>query len=541
MPTTPSNKFDGYQSSNPLGGFHAQSPSALADGDNSNSPEFSMSDKDTHEKKSEDQKPEPKDQIIETKHSITLGGQEIKYTVTCGTIVLKEESEKKGDQAGESEGEKARASIFFIAYTRDDVSDKTKRPLTFSFNGGPGSSSVWLHLGLLGPRRVVMTDLGDLPPPPYQLTDNEFSLLDVTDLVFIDPVSTGFSRPVVGEKAKEFHGFKKDIESVGDFIRLYATRYQRWTSPKFLIGESYGTTRAAGLAGYLQNRHGMYLNGIMLVSSILNFATARFNTGNDLPYILFLPTYTSTAWYHQRLAPELQNDLQATLREVEAFALGEYTLALAKGATLTADERQAIVARLSRYTGLSADYIDRTNLRIEIHRFCKELLRDERRTVGRLDSRFKGIDRDAAGEAHEYDPSLTNIIGPYTATFNDYVRGELRFETDLPYEILTPRVQPWSYAQHENQYVNVAETLREAMTINPFLKVHVANGYYDFATPYFATQYTFNHLGIDPSLEKNLSLSFYEAGHMMYIHLPSLAKLKETLANFVRGAIPLSP
>ncbi len=497
-----------------------------------------MSDDTETKKNGEEKKAEPKDQIIETKHSITLGGQEIKYTVTCGTIVLKEEAEKKGEKAGEAEGEKPKASIFFIAYTRDEVSDKTKRPLTFSFNGGPGSSSVWLHLGVLGPRRTTMTDLGDLPPPPFKLVDNEFSMLDVTDLVFIDPVSTGYSRPIVGEKAKEFHGFKKDIESVGDFIRLYTTRYQRWTSPKFLIGESYGTTRAAGLAGYLQNRHGLFLNGIMLVSCILNFATARFNNGNDLPYILFLPTYTATAWYHKRLAPELQNDLQSTLREVEAFALGEYTLALSKGATLAANERARIVQKLARYTGLSADYIERVNLRIEIHRFTKELLRDERRTVGRLDSRFKGIDRDAAGEKHEYDPSLTNIMGPYTATFNDYVRGELRFETDLPYEILTPRVQPWSFADHENQYVNVAETLREAMTINPFLKVIIANGYYDLATPYFATQYTFNHLGIDPSLEKNLALTYYPAGHMMYIHLPSLAKLKEDLANFVRGATP---
>ena len=313
-----------------------------------------MSDKDNNEKKIEETKaPEPKDQIVETKHSITLGGQEIKYTVTCGTIVLKEESEKKGDKAGESEGEKAKASVFFIAYTRDDVTDKTKRPLTFSFKGGPGSSSVWLHLGVLGPRRTVMTDLGDLPPQPYQLVDNEYSMLDVTDLVFIDPVSTGFSRPVVGEKAKEFHGFKKDIESVGDFIRLYATRYQRCTSPKFLIGESYGTTRAAGLSGYLQNRHGMFLNGIMLVSSILNFSTARFNPGNDLPHILFLPTYCATAWYHKKLAPELQNDLQATLHEVEAFALGEYTLGLTKGAALTASERASIVQKLARYTCLS--------------------------------------------------------------------------------------------------------------------------------------------------------------------------------------------
>jgi carboxypeptidase C (cathepsin A) len=498
-----------------------------------------MSDKDNNEKKTEETKTaELKDQIVETKHSITLGGQEIKYTVTCGTIVLKEESEKKGDKVGESEGEKPKASVFFVAYTRDDVADKTKRPLTFSFNGGPGSSSVWLHLGVLGPRRTVMTDLGDLPPPPYQLVDNEYSLLDMTDLVFIDPVSTGFSRAVVGEKAKEFHGFKKDIESVGDFIRLYTTRYQRWTSPKFLIGESYGTTRAAGLSGYLQHRHGMFLNGIMLVSSILNFQTARFERGNDLPYILFLPTYCATAWYHKRLAPELQQDLQATLREVEFFALGEYTLGLMKGAALSASERASIVQKLARYTGLSADYVERANLRIEIHRFTKELLRDERRTVGRLDSRFKGIDYDAAGEVHDYDPSLTNIMGPYTATFNDYVRGELKFETDLPYEILTPRVHPWSYAQFENHYVNVAETLREAMTINPHLKVHVANGFYDFATPYFATQYTFNHLGLEPELEKNVTMSYYPAGHMMYIHIPSLAQLKDNLASFMRGAMP---
>ncbi|MBM3129993.1 MAG: peptidase S10 [Chloroflexi bacterium] len=487
-------------------------------------------------KNGEEKKPEPQDQIVETRHSITLGGQEIKYTVTTGTIVLKEEAEKKGDKQGESEGEKAKASVFFIAYTRDDVADKTKRPLTFSFNGGPGSSSVWLHLGVLGPRRVVMTDIGDLPPPPYQLVDNEFSLLDVTDLVFIDPVSTGFSRPVVGEKAKEFHSFKKDIESVGDFIRLYATRYQRWTSPKFLIGESYGTTRAAGLSGYLQERHGMYLNGIMLVSAILNFATARFHPGNDLPHILFLPTYTATAWYHQRLAPELQTDLQATLRQVEAFALGEYARGLAQGAALPANDRARIVTQLARYTGLSAEYIEQTNLRINIHRFCKELLRDERRTVGRIDSRFKGIDRDAAGEEYEYDPSITNIVGPYTATFNDYVRGELKFETDLPYEIMTPRVHPWSYAQHENQYVNVAETLRKAMTINPHLKVTVANGYFDLATPYFATRYTFDHLELDPTLAQNISMTYYPAGHMMYIHLPSLAQLKNDLANFVRGA-----
>src|SRR5574341_2278219 len=278
-----------------------------------------MPDKDAAEdknaKKAEEGQPAPKDQIVETHHPLTIGGQEIKYTVTAGTIVLKEEAEKKGEKAGEADGEKPKASVFFIAYTRDDVEDKTRRPLTFSFNGGPGSSSVWLHLGVLGPRRVVLTDDGELPPPPFRLTDNEYSILEETDLVFIDPVSTGYSRAVEGQKPKEWHDFRKDIESVGDFIRLYTTRYNRWLSPKFLIGESYGTTRAAGLSGYLQERHGLYLNGLMLISAVLNFQTARFGPGNDLPHILFLPTYTATAWYHKRLSPELQKDLRTTLKQ----------------------------------------------------------------------------------------------------------------------------------------------------------------------------------------------------------------------------------
>jgi carboxypeptidase C (cathepsin A) len=478
-----------------------------------------------------------KDVLVETKHTFTIGGRAIPYTVTAGTIILKEEAEKKGDKAGESEGEKPKAAMFFIAYTRDDVADRNARPLTFSFNGGPGSSSVWLHLGVLGPRRVLMDEVGNALPPPYRLVENEYSLLDTTDLVFIDPVSTGYSRVVSGEKAGAFHGFKKDIESVGDFIRLYTTRYRRWSSPKFLIGESYGTTRAAGLAGYLQERHGMYLNGIMLVSTILNFQTARFGPGNDLPYILFLPTYTATAWYHRRLAPELQKDLRATLAEVEAFAAEEYALALMRGAQLPAEARARVVQRLARYTGLSADYVERTNLRIDIHRFVKELLRDQRRTVGRLDSRFTGIDRDAVGEHHEYDPSLSIIMGPYTSTFNDYVRGDLQYESDLPYEVLTWRVHPWSYAEHENQYVNVGETLRKAMTINPHLKVHVASGYYDLATPYFASDYTFSHLDLDPELQPNISTSYYEAGHMMYTHLPSLQQLKRELAGFIGAAV----
>jgi carboxypeptidase C (cathepsin A) len=480
----------------------------------------------------------PKDHLVETKHSLLIAGQEIRYTVTCGTIVLKEEAEKKGEKEGESEGEKPRATIFFVAYTRDDVADRYKRPLTFSFNGGPGSSSVWLHLGLLGPRRVLLDDEGFSYPPPYKLVDNAYSLLDQTDLVFIDPVSTGFSRAVPGEKPKQFHGFKKDIESVGDFIRLYTTRYQRWTSPKFLIGESYGTTRAAGLSGYLQERHGMYLNGIMLISSILNFQTADFNIGNDLPYILFLPTYAATAWYHHRLSEDLQQDFHATLAEVETFAMGDYANALMQGDDLKDEDRLLITRKLARYTGLSEDYIDRSNLRIEIFRFTKELLRHTKRTIGRLDSRFKGIDRDSVGEHFEFDPSMNNIIGPYTATLNDYLRGELKFESDLPYEILTERVHPWSYAEFENEYVNVAETLRKAMTSNPFLKVYIANGYFDLATPYLATRYTFKHLGLDRTLLDNRRMGYFEAGHMMYIHIASLVKLKDELVDFIKWSIP---
>ncbi len=486
------------------------------------------------EKKEESKdKPTPKDNLVETHHSVMIDGQEIKYTVTTGTIVLKEETP---DREKDYEGEKPKAQFFFVAYTRDDVADKTKRPLTFSFNGGPGSSSVWLHLGLLGPRRVEMTFEGDMPQPPFRLVDNEFSLLDQTDLVFIDPVSTGYSRPVEGEKARQFHNFKKDIESVGDFIRLYTTRYKRWLSPKFLIGESYGTTRAAGLSQYLQERHGMYLNGIMLVSTVLDFGSIDLTPGNELPYILFLPTYAATAWYHRKL--RLRRPLEKLLREVEDFALNDYALALLKGATLSRRERTRIAERLARYTGLSQQFIERANLRVGEFRFFKELLRDEGKTVGRLDSRFTGLDKDNAGEFFEYDPSMTSIMGPYTAAFYDYVRSELNFEADVPYEILNGKVWPWGYEEQQNQHVYVAESLRKSMTINPYLKVFVANGYYDLATPYFATEYVFNHLGLHESLQKNIRMSYYEAGHMMYIHLPALEAMKKDLAAFLKDSMP---
>lgn len=471
-----------------------------------------------------------KDNLVVTQHTITLGGEELRYTVTTGTLVLREERQKDGV----SEGEKAKATVFFIAYSKDGA-DPGARPVTFSFNGGPGSSSVWLHLGVLGPKRVVMDEIGNPTPPPYRLVENAHTLLDATDLVFIDPVSTGYSRAAPGEKPGDFHAFKEDIASVGDFIRLYASRYGRWPSPKFLIGESYGTTRAAGLSGYLQERHGMYLSGIMLVSSILDFQTALFEPGNDLPYSLFLPTYAATAWYHGRLPEPLQaRPLGEVLQEVEAFALGDYALALMQGSNLTAERRTEVARTLARYTGLTEAYLERSDLRLEIGRFAKELLRDEGRTVGRLDSRFKGFDRDAAGERFEYDPSYATIQGPYTATLNDYVRRELGFESDLPYEILTSLYETWSYKAFENRFVSVSDTLRKAMSTNPHLKVHVASGFFDLATPYFATEYTLSHLGLAPELRGNLSTSTYEAGHMMYVHEASLAKLKGELGRFVR-------
>ncbi len=485
--------------------------------------------KDAEENKSdENENSKPEDNLSVTHHSVTINGKELNYTATTGTLVLKEETDK--------EGEKPKASIFFIAYTLDDVEDTSKRPVTFSFNGGPGSSSVWLHLGVLGPRRVKPDKHGNPPQPPYQLTNNEFSILDKTDIVFIDPVSTGFSRAVPGEEAKQFHGFQKDIESVGDFILLYLGRYQRWRSPKFLIGESYGTTRACGLSGYLQDKRGIYLNGIMLVSVVLNFQTLRFAAGNDLPYILFLPTYTATAYWHNKLdqlETETENSFEKIIAEVREFALGDYTVALMQGSNLSDRRRQAIVKKLAMYTGLSTDYIEKTDLRIKINRFCKELLRNEGETVGRFDSRFKGIDRDSAGENYEYDPSSAVIRGAYTATLNDYVRADLQFESDLPYEILNRRVHPWNYEGHQNEYVNVADTLRKAMTTNPALKVYVANGYFDLATPFLASEWTFTHLGLDKSLQNNITMAYYGAGHMMYIDMDELKKMKADMDAYL--------
>jgi carboxypeptidase C (cathepsin A) len=474
------------------------------------------------------EKPSDKEEPpVVTHHEIRVNGKTLKYTVTTGMMPI---HDAKGD---------IEAHMFFMAYTLDGVSDTGRRPLMFSFNGGPGSASVWLHLGALGPRRVVMQPDGQMPAPPFHLVDNEYTWLDQTDLVFIDPVGTGYSRATKPELNKNFWNLRGDIRSVGEFIRMYLTRNERWTSPLFLVGESYGTTRAAGLSGYLIDR-GIAFNGIILVSSILNFQTADFAKGNDLPYILYLPSYTATAWYHHKLAPDMQRDLQKTLKEVAAWAETGYAEALAKGDRLGAAERQTVIDRLARYTGLEKRYIDYSNLRVPIFYFTKELLRDQKRTVGRIDSRFKGVDESAATDHPEYDPSLSAIRPPYTSTFNNYVRGELGYKTDLEYYILGEGItSPWEWGPSSSRegFPDTSDDLRSALSKNPFMRLFVASGYFDLATPYFATEYTLTHMGLDPKLRGNIHTAEYDSGHMVYIDLKSLEKLKGDVAGFLNNAL----
>lgn len=464
------------------------------------------------------------DDPVVTKHSVRLAsGKTLNYQVTVQRTTMRDEDGT----------EKAR--IFSVVYTNEGIGNRANRPITFCFNGGPGSSSVWLHIGAFGPKRIVIPDDATQPRPPYALTDNIHTLLDVSDLVFIDPVSTGFSRAAHEDGASEYHEVGKDIESVGDFIRLYCTREKRWASPKFLAGESYGTTRAAGLSGYLQDRHGMYLNGIVLVSSVLNFQTLAFDAGNDLPFIVFLPTYCSTAWYHKQLSPTLlKKPLRDLMREVGDFAFGRYTHALTLGTNLDPGERARLIAQVSKYTGVSREIVDECELRVPWDRFCDELMRSNRQCVGRLDSRFKSFGEWAMKENWLLDPSYTAILGAYSGAFNHYVRTDLSYENDLQYEIISERVQPWSYAERaSNRYLDVAETLETAMRQNHHLRVIVTNGYYDLATPHAGTEYTFSRLSRDRDLLKRISMKYYEAGHMMYVHEPSLKKLKTDIAEFL--------
>lgn len=470
------------------------------------------------------EKSTPDKNIIVTKHQIKLNGSVINYTATTGFMLMKDENDT------------VKAKVFFIAYTKNDEADLSKRPVLFAYNGGPGSSSVWLHMGAIGPKKVVLSDKGEMLQPPFKYVDNDFSWLDKTDIVFIDPMMTGFTRPGKNSDKSEFTGFENDTRFVGDFIRLYTSKNARWNSPKFIGGESYGTTRSAGVANYLQERYGMYLNGVIMISAILDFGADETDRGNDRPFPLQLPTFAATAWYHHKLSPQYA-DLSSLLREVENFSMNEYASALLKGDAITDVERNQVADKLHQYTGLSKSYILQSNLRLYVGRFNKELLRDSGLTVGRLDTRFTGYDYDEAGEEFEYDPSYDKTIyGPFAAAVNDYIKRDLKFDSELPYEILTGRVGYWPLSS--DRYLNVAENLREAMTKNPFLKVWIAQGYYDLATPYFATENVVAHMFLKKDIRQNLHFTFYEAGHMVYINKPSLAQLKNDFSSFIDGSVP---
>jgi carboxypeptidase C (cathepsin A) len=473
--------------------------------------------------------PEPKEESSVTDHTIKIGSQTIAYKATASTTLIKDD---KGDPT---------ASIFTIAYARSDVKDMSQRPISFVYNGGPGSSSIWLHMGAFGPRRVVTTDAGPTPPPPFKLVDNADCLLDKTDLVFVDPVGTGFSRAVGKAKDKDFWGIDQDVKSLAQFIATYISRNGRWNSPKFLIGESYGTFRSAALGNYLQNHNGMYFNGIDLISSVLDLSTISFPPGDDMPYIFYLPSYAATAAYHKMLK-EPPSDLNAFLAEARQFASAEYASALMKGANLSTAEKADIAKKVSRFTGLSEDYLIKADLRVNLPQFMVELQRSRKLSTGRLDARFSGPAPDLLAEYADYDPQSTAVEGAFVAAFNSYVREDLKFGKDLTYNT-SAEIHEWDWKRTGGGRTygfpgapNVEEDLVEALVTNPHLHVEVENGLYDLATPFFATEYTMNHLGLPENLRKNIKLQYYDAGHMMYLHEEDLAKLKTNVASFLDNA-----
>ncbi|PZF84557.1 S10 family peptidase [Jiangella anatolica] len=483
-----------------------------------------------------DAEPKPKDddvthledELVTTHHDLDTPDGRLSYTAKAGRVVLWED--KVEDDVWK--GRRPRAQVGLTAYTLDDA-DASTRPVTFAFNGGPGSASVWLHLGVLGPRRVVMGDVGELAPPPYGLADNPESLLTASDLVFIDPVSTGRSRVVDGEKAGDFHGFTADIESVGEIIRQWVTAEGRWLSPKLLAGESYGTTRAAALAQHLQST-GMYLNGLMLISCALNFGVAEFQVGNDNAYARYLPFYAAAAHYHGR---HPGRELRDVVAEAEGYAARDYLYVLARGSRLSGQERANAVATVARLAGVSEDYVDRADLRLEHWRYFTELRRADGLSVGRLDARFTGPAGDGVADGMDADPSMDAILGPYATAYQHYARAELGIEDTTPFHVFGPDViGKWSYKEFENAPVSVLDRLSRAMRQNPHLRVHVAFGYYDGATPFSCAEDDLAHLKIPADLQGNIERRYYEAGHMMYVHEPSRLRQSADLVDFVRRA-----
>jgi carboxypeptidase C (cathepsin A) len=457
---------------------------------------------------------------VVTHHQAMIGGKSLSYTATAGRLPIKREDGK------------TEAEMFFVAYTLDGQ-DAGRRPLTFSFNGGPGSASVWLHMGALGPKRVVLQSNGFMPAAPYRTEDNPDSPLDRTDIVMVDAMATGYSRAANAELTKKFLGVKGDIQSFGEFIRLYLSRYDRWTSPLFLFGESYGTTRAAGISGYLAD-HGISFNGVTLLSMAVDFQTLEWNKSNDLPYFLLVPTFNMIAAYHHKLAADLTQDMAKTRGEVVRWSNNDYALALGKGDTITPDEHRKVVEQLSRYLGLRPEVIEQHNLRIDVPTFMKELLLDQKLVTGRLDGRFTSANPDE--DNSYYDPTSAAILPPYTSAFNNYLRAELNYKSDAPYRVFAydqPGFRTWDWGNAEQGFPSTAGGLRSAMIKNPYMKVLVMEGYYDLATPFSAANWTMDHLNLDAKYRQNVSYATYGAGHMVYVDRAEHDKMKKDLVDFM--------
>ncbi len=472
---------------------------------------------------------------VQTHHTINARGKTLRYTATAGRLPIK-------DATG-----KINAEMFFVAYTLDGA-DPAKRPVTFSYNGGPGSASIWLHMGALGPRTVVLQPEGWMPAAPYRLQDNQDTPLDATDIVMIDAIGTGYSRPADMTEARHFWGLRGDIEAFGEFIRMYISRYERWSSPLYLLGESYGTTRSAGIAGYLAD-HGINFNGICLLSMVLNFESLEFARTNDVPYPLILPSYTMIAAYHHKLPQNLMADLNKTRDEVSNWAMTDYSSALNKGDSLTPQERQATVAKLAQYTGLPENVVNMANMRIDVRTFTSWLLADQRKRVGRLDGRYTSDAPDGPMESGFQDPTSNHTQGPFTMVFNNYIRNELNYKIDMPYYTSARELGTftWNWAEPQQGpggggfqmgYADVATALRSAMVKDPFLKVLVMEGYYDLATPFLAAQYTMNHLDLTPDLRKNFSYTYYDSGHMVYLDQKAHDKFHNDYVQFVEQNLP---
>ncbi len=480
---------------------------------------------DKKDEKKEDKGKEAKSEakIKETRGSVKIAGADINYLAKTGTLPL-----LKDDGS-------PRADVFFVYYSVTDADGKPlaqkdpSRPIMYCFNGGPGSAAVWLHFGGLGPQKIELPPDGKTFAALGQIAPNPLSVLDAADLVFLDPVGTGGSRPAKGEKGEQFWGVDEDIEACGEFIRTFTTRENRWMSPKYLCGESYGGLRGSGLSDYLQDRHGMMLSGFVCVSGVINFATIGAGEANDLPYLTFLPAFAATAHFHGKLA----GDLEQVLKEAKEFAFGEYAVALLKGQNLSAEEKKRIAEKVAHFTGLTVEQVLDRNLRVDASAFRELLLRKEGKILGRYDARVTSEDGDRSGNSPEFDPSYTGVVGPFNAMANAYLRGTLGWESENPYRVLGGL--PWNYTKFANRYAGMDRALGEAMKVNPQFRVLVCAGLRDLAVPMEATKYSLDHLAIPESLRKNITYARFDSGHMMYLLDKDAVKLREEIVKFIRG------